>query len=132
MNSRSSLRAIVVYDNNPYDERLKTDWGFSCFVVGLEKSILFDTGADGQTLLSNMEKLGIQPEQIDVVVLSHIHRDHTGGLEELLARNSRIEVWLPHFFPSDFKEGGPQKGSQSCGSGETPGNLQGRPYFRGY
>ncbi|MGQ9673961.1 MAG: MBL fold metallo-hydrolase [Candidatus Aminicenantales bacterium] len=104
MNDRSSLRMIVVYDNNPFDERLKTDWGFSCLVEGLEKSILFDTGGSGEILLSNMEKLGIRPEKIDVVVLSHAHRDHTGGLEDLLVRNSNIEVWLPYFFPADFKD----------------------------
>lgn len=134
MNNSSSLRAIVVYDNNPYDERLKTDWGFSCFVEGLEKSILFDTGANGQILLSNMGKLGIQPEKIDVVVLSHIHRDHTGGLEELLSRNPKIEVWLPHFFPTDFKEGVRKKGAkvveveksqEICEGASTSGVIEG-------
>jgi 7,8-dihydropterin-6-yl-methyl-4-(beta-D-ribofuranosyl)aminobenzene 5'-phosphate synthase len=104
MITQSPIQLSVVYDNNPYDGRLKTDWGFSCFVEGREKPILFDTGAKGQILLSNMKKLEIQPERIDVVVLSHAHRDHTGGLKDLLARNSKIEVWLPHFFDSDFKD----------------------------
>lgn len=94
----------LVYDNNPHDEMLKTDWGFSCFAEGLEKSILFDTGANGQILLFNMEKLGLQPERIDVVVLSHAHRDHTGGLEDLLVLNPKLEIWLPWFFGSDFKD----------------------------
>jgi 7,8-dihydropterin-6-yl-methyl-4-(beta-D-ribofuranosyl)aminobenzene 5'-phosphate synthase len=102
----------VVYDNNPADQRLEADWGFSCFVEGPGKSILFDTGANGQILLSNMEKLGIHPEKVDVVVLSHAHRDHTGGLEDLLARNSKIEVWLPHFFTPDFKDGVRKKGAK--------------------
>jgi 7,8-dihydropterin-6-yl-methyl-4-(beta-D-ribofuranosyl)aminobenzene 5'-phosphate synthase len=105
MKNHPTIHLSVVYDNNPYDEKLRTDWGFSCFVEGLEKSILFDSGADGRILLSNMEKLGIEPEGIDVVVLSHAHRDHTGGLRDLLSRNPKIEVWLPHFFGSDFKEG---------------------------
>jgi len=103
MISSLTLRLSIVYDNHPYDKRLKTDWGFSCFVEGLEKSILFDTGADGQILLANLEKLGIQPAGIDLVVLSHAHRDHTGGLEDLLSLNPKIEVWLPHFFTSDYK-----------------------------
>lgn len=134
MNSRSPLRAIVVYDNNPCDERLKTDWGFSCFVEGLEKSILFDSGASGPTLLFNMKKLGIRPEKIDVVFLSHFHRDHTGGLEDLLIRNSNIEVWLPYFFPSDFKEAIRQKGAkvveveksqEICKGASTSGVIEG-------
>lgn len=82
MNHKSSVQMFIVYDHNPYEESLQTDWGFSCFVDGLEKFILFDTGANGQILLSNMEKLGIQPEDIDVVVLSHAHRgsyERAGG-----------------------------------------------------
>lgn len=35
---------IATYDNNPYDERLRTAWGFSCLIRFGEKSILFDTG----------------------------------------------------------------------------------------
>jgi 7,8-dihydropterin-6-yl-methyl-4-(beta-D-ribofuranosyl)aminobenzene 5'-phosphate synthase len=81
-------------------------------VEGLEKSILFDTGANGQILLSNMEKLGIRPEDIDVVVLSHAHRDHTGGLEGLLGRNYQIEVWMPYFFAPDFKAPVEKKGAR--------------------
>jgi 7,8-dihydropterin-6-yl-methyl-4-(beta-D-ribofuranosyl)aminobenzene 5'-phosphate synthase len=94
----------VVYDNHSLDGNLEKDWGFSCFIKGLEKSILFDTGKNGHILLSNMEKLGIRPEEIDLVFLSHAHKDHTGGLDILLTENSNMEVWLPEFFPVSFKE----------------------------
>jgi 7,8-dihydropterin-6-yl-methyl-4-(beta-D-ribofuranosyl)aminobenzene 5'-phosphate synthase len=112
MKNQPIIQISVVYDNHPCDPNLKTDWGFSCFVEGLEKSILFDTGANGRILLSNMEKLGIRPEDVDVVVLSHVHIDHTGGLEGLLGRNFQIEVWLPWFFASDFKEQVRKKGAR--------------------
>jgi 7,8-dihydropterin-6-yl-methyl-4-(beta-D-ribofuranosyl)aminobenzene 5'-phosphate synthase len=112
MKNQPTIKISVIYDNNPCDQKLKTDWGFSCFVEGLEKSILFDTGANGQILLSNMAKLGIRPGDIDVVVLSHAHRDHTGGLEDLLVLNSKIEVWLPQFFASDFKDHVRKKGAK--------------------
>lgn len=104
MNEKQTLHMTVVYDNHPFDEQLELDWGFSCFIEGLEKSILFDTGTNGQILLSNMQKLGIQPEAIDCVILSHAHRDHTGGWEALFGKNSNIEVWLPAFFSSSFKD----------------------------
>lgn len=112
MDKLQSIQLTIVFDNNAYDERLELGWGFSCFIQGLEKSILFDTGANGRILLSNMEKLRIRPEEIDLVVLSHAHGDHTGGLEALLNQNSKIEVWLPHFFSSDFKEGIRKKGAK--------------------
>ena len=46
----TQLKLIVTYDNNPYDDRLKTAWGFSCLVRLKEKSILFDTGGDSSRL----------------------------------------------------------------------------------
>ena len=94
----------IVYDNHSFKENLEKDWGFSCFVKGLEKSILFDTGKDGNMLVSNMEKCGISPDEIDMVFLSHAHKDHTDGLDILLRKKPKMEVWLPEFFPSSFKE----------------------------
>jgi len=85
----------VVYDNNEFDERLETDWGFGCLVEGLEKTILFDTGGKGDLLLANMRKLEIDPAQVEVVVISHTHADHIGGLAGFLKRNPKVTVYLP-------------------------------------
>lgn len=104
MKNTKPIQMIIVYDNNPFDEKLENDWGFSCLIKGLEKLILFDTGTNGHLLLSNMEKLGIRPEKIEMVFFSHAHKDHTGGLDALLTQNSKIEVWLPDFFSSSFKD----------------------------
>ena len=103
MNEHQALQMTIVYDNTALGKNLRADWGFSCFIQGLEKSILFDTGTDGKILLSNMTKLGIHPEYVNLVVLSHEHKDHTGGLKALLAENSNIEVWIPEYFSSSFK-----------------------------
>ncbi len=94
----------ILYDNNRFGPRLKTAWGFSCVVRGLEKTILFDTGGDGNTLLGNMSQLGVKPDEIDIVVLSHIHGDHTGGIEAFLYKNRRVVVYLPASFPGNFKK----------------------------
>ena len=99
------LSIIVSYDNNPYKERLTTAWGFSCVIKGTEKIILFDTGGDGSILLANLEKLGINPKEIDLVVLSHIHGDHVGGLPGFLRKNPEVVVYLPKSFPRGFKDG---------------------------
>lgn len=94
----------VVYNNVPYDRNLKTAWGNACLIEGGEETILFDTGGDGLILLSNLEVLGIDPSDVDVVVLSHIHGDHTGGLWKLLEQNSRVRVYFPHSFPQSFRD----------------------------
>lgn len=94
----------ITYDNNQYDSRLTTAWGFSCVVKLPQKTILFDTGGDGSILLNNMAKLGINPEEIDAVVLSHIHGDHFGGLDEFLKQNSQVTVYMPLSFPQRMKQ----------------------------
>ncbi|MCK4375841.1 MAG: MBL fold metallo-hydrolase [Candidatus Brocadiae bacterium] len=120
----------IVYDNSPGDKELLADWGFGCVVEGLPKTILFDTGGRGNVLLHNMQELGIEPRAIDLVVLSHIHGDHTGGLADFLRENSDVDVFMPAAFPEHFKSRArhaganvieTEKGQQVCpGASTTP------------
>ncbi len=100
----ADMNITVVHDNNLFKEGLETAWGFSAFITGTGKTILFDTGGDGSILLDNMEKLAIEPNSIDTVVLSHIHGDHTGGLNSFLEKNSDVTVYMPKSFPKKFKD----------------------------
>lgn len=102
--ARNGAVITVVHDNNPGVESLKMAWGFSVLVTGFEKTILFDTGSDGTILLDNLTKLQLDPGRIELVVLSHVHGDHTGGLTGLLRANPRVTVCLPEAFPARFKE----------------------------
>jgi len=107
-----SLKVTVCYDNYSWSEGLDTGWGFSCLVTGGEKTILFDTGGDGATLIGNMEKLGIDIDDIDIIVLSHIHGDHVGGLKAILRINPRVRVFLPASFPAKIKEDAMESGAE--------------------
>ena len=98
------VKITTVYDNYLHSPGLETDWGFSCLVEAGDKNILFDTGADGQILLRNMDKLDIETKMINTVVLSHPHGDHTGGLSRFLERNSGVTVYSPASFPSSFTD----------------------------
>ena len=52
----------------------------NAFLVRLPgKNILVDTGF-GRNLFNNLKSLGVTPEQIDAVLITHFHVDHTGGL----------------------------------------------------
>jgi len=77
------MKFTILY-NNEAKEGYMSDWGFSCLIEGAGKNILFDTGAKSKGLLFNIDKLGINPDTIDCVVISHRHFDHAGGLEGLL------------------------------------------------
>jgi 7,8-dihydropterin-6-yl-methyl-4-(beta-D-ribofuranosyl)aminobenzene 5'-phosphate synthase len=92
----------ILYDNNSYQENIKTGWGFSCLIQGTEKTILFDTGGEDLLLLRNMQKLAINPNCVDVIVLSHFHSDHTGGLWSLLKIHPKVTILVPNSFPRDF------------------------------
>jgi len=100
----NDLAITVVFDNNPYKKGLETGWGFSCLIEGMKKTILFDTGADGNVLLDNMQKLGIDPETVDTLVLSHAHSDHVGGAYSFLQKNHKVTMYIPESFPESFKD----------------------------
>jgi 7,8-dihydropterin-6-yl-methyl-4-(beta-D-ribofuranosyl)aminobenzene 5'-phosphate synthase len=101
--ARAEVTVITIYDNYEHDPELKTGWGFSCLVQAGDKNILFDTGAYSATLLANMKGLEIDPKDINAIVLSHIHGDHTGGLLGILKMNSDLAVYLPQSSPDDFR-----------------------------
>lgn len=100
--ARGPLELHVVFDNVPFEDGLETGWGFACVISGVDATVLFDTGADGDVLLANMAQLGLHPEEVGAVVLSHIHQDHTGGLQEFLDRNADVTVYVPQSFPAAF------------------------------
>jgi 7,8-dihydropterin-6-yl-methyl-4-(beta-D-ribofuranosyl)aminobenzene 5'-phosphate synthase len=59
------------------------EWGFAALVEVDGKKILFDTGARPNTVLENAKELKIDLSDVQDVVLSHFHDDHTTGLMTL-------------------------------------------------
>ncbi len=88
------MRLTILFDNQSWAQGLKSSWGFSCLLETSQRNILFDTGSDGELLLTNMRKLGIDPRTIDMVFISHAHWDHTGGLYMLL-QIQKVPVVIP-------------------------------------
>ncbi len=88
------MEIIVLYDNEVWKQGLTPDWGFSCFIKLNEQTIIFDTGADGSILLSNMARLGVDPKETDAIFISHAHWDHTGGLRSLMIIND-APIYVP-------------------------------------
>lgn len=87
---------ILIEDYSGYDEGLLAQHGIS-FLLEAEtvkgsKTILFDAGQLAEPILHNMKMLGKDPATIDLVVLSHCHSDHTGGLVGLLEAIGRKRV----------------------------------------
>jgi 7,8-dihydropterin-6-yl-methyl-4-(beta-D-ribofuranosyl)aminobenzene 5'-phosphate synthase len=93
------IMITILYDNRPHRADLATGWGFAAFVERGDDVVLFDTGGDGPTLTANAAALGVDLPRARAVVLSHPHRDHTGGLMALLERGSRPTVYVAPSFP---------------------------------
>ena len=81
-------------------DRSARHWGIS-FLLG---NILFDTFGLPETLLSNMQKMKIDPVRISHIVISHEHWDHTSGLWALLKLNRDIKVYVCPHFSGDIKK----------------------------
>lgn len=68
-------------------QRSSPFWGEHglAFLIETEgRRLLFDTGQSGTIVLHNLQLLGVDPETIDALAISHAHYDHTGGLPTLL------------------------------------------------
>jgi len=106
------ITIISVYDNYQVNPRLDTAWGFACVIKMPAETLLFDTGGNPETLLSNMRKMDIPPESIDKVVISHIHGDHLGGLGGFLDRNPDVTVFIPQSLPDSTRDMISRKGAE--------------------
>jgi len=111
------MKVTIVYDNEVKKEGLRAGWGFSAFIQAKQAPpLLFDTGADSPTLFHNMKELGIDVKRIGIIVISHTHGDHTGGLSGILELNKDAKV----YFPASFT-----KPVQICDNIFSTGELKG-------
>lgn len=74
------MKLVVLADNNTYiDQYYLAEPALSIYIENGDKKYLFDTGYS-DVYLKNAERLGIELESLDAVIISHGHNDHTGGL----------------------------------------------------
>lgn len=100
---------LLIEDYSGYDEGFLAQHGIS-FLLEAEtnegsKTILFDTGQSAVPLLHNMEMLDKDPSAVDLIVLSHCHSDHTGGLVAMLEAIGKKRVPViahPAIYRSNF------------------------------
>jgi 7,8-dihydropterin-6-yl-methyl-4-(beta-D-ribofuranosyl)aminobenzene 5'-phosphate synthase len=94
-----SVNVTVLMENNKNSSKpkLEAKHGLSFLVtatIGDNKvTVLMDTGPSPDALMNNVDTLGVDLQNVDVVVLSHGHYDHTGGLIAALKRiKNRVPV----------------------------------------
>jgi 7,8-dihydropterin-6-yl-methyl-4-(beta-D-ribofuranosyl)aminobenzene 5'-phosphate synthase len=133
-----SIRITTLADNYVFKSGFLGQWGLSFLVeakdgTGRTHKIVFDTAAIKESVLYNIKKLGIDLSDLEYIVLSHGHKDHTATTVELLRmsnRNVKV-VTHPHLFLPKFTvakdgrrvEGGPPEGEASADIEKAGGQL---------
>ena len=100
---------ITTLSDNTANIGCIAEWGLSILITTKNRCILLDTGISFNTT-HNADRLGIDLSEVDKIILSHGHFDHTGGLHEVLRRTGEIEVighpdiWEPKYARVDDRE----------------------------
>ncbi len=85
------IRSLV--DNRAISSDWQSVHGLSFYIETEKHRLLFDLGPQ-HTLIQNASKAGIDLNTIDLVVLSHGHDDHGGGLGYFLEMNDKAPVYV--------------------------------------
>lgn len=83
-NGERAVAITVVIDNTALVPKLAKQWGLSFWIEAGDARVLLDCGAS-RTFLSNAASLGLSLADLDAIVVSHGHYDHTGTLAHVLA-----------------------------------------------
>jgi 7,8-dihydropterin-6-yl-methyl-4-(beta-D-ribofuranosyl)aminobenzene 5'-phosphate synthase len=89
------LRITTLSDNTAGRGRFLAEWGLSFLVETDEVNILFDTGKS-ISASHNAATVRFDLSQIDKIVLSHGHNDHTGGLRQILRKMKKEVEIIAH------------------------------------
>lgn len=87
------MKIVNLIENTKGAEGCVYEHGLSFYIETENHKILLDTGASGD-FVDNAEKLGIDLTGIDILVLSHGHYDHSGGIMRFAGINSKAKIYM--------------------------------------
>ncbi|MDX8335453.1 MBL fold metallo-hydrolase [Candidatus Cetobacterium colombiensis] len=91
-------------ENKSLNKELAKEHGLSLYIETNGMKILFDVG-ESKKFWKNAEKMGINLEEIDYLILSHGHKDHGGGLPYFIKKNKKAKIYCSeYFFDKHYKK----------------------------
>lgn len=106
------LKIRLLSENYARKRNMLAEHGLSIWIETDNKNILFDTG-QSDIFSRNAEQTGVDISKADLLVLSHGHYDHTGGVPEFFRLNHHAPVYIhPEAFQVRF-----------CGQGQSARNV---------
>jgi N-acyl homoserine lactone hydrolase len=73
-----------------WDTSCPRDWETRWVPTGLQEFFPYDQVTDEQYLDARLGQLGVSPEQLDYVVMSHLHFDHAGNVRTFAGSGARL------------------------------------------
>lgn len=71
------------------------DRGYSVYFNFEGKKFLLDTGDNEISFIGNLKTAGINTDELDYVLLSHSHKDHTRGWIYLRKQRPQLDIYIP-------------------------------------
>lgn len=106
------MKIVNLVENTEGESKCEYAHGLSFYVETDKHKLLVDAGPSDITL-RNAQKLGIDIEDIDTVILSHGHYDHSGGIIPFTKLNTKANIYLQKTAQGDFfADDGKDKGDE--------------------
>ena len=86
------MKIVTLVENCVYGRKLQAEHGLSLYIETPYAKILFDTG-QSDLFIRNARLLHIDLKEVDMLILSHGHSDHSGGLHAFLEYNQKAKVY---------------------------------------
>ena len=91
----------TVIEDNIEGEGLCAEHGLCVYIETAGHRLFVDSGQSEKTW-DNAERMGIDIEAVDTMILSHGHYDHSGGIKSFMERNSKARIYIREGADGDF------------------------------